>query len=86
MSDDPQTPDDLLEDERPDKMDMSVGSHGLAEDNDTPAAPPTDIGNQNLPADNPESDTDQDITEIYNEGINPEEQTEKPQYDETDVD
>lgn len=70
MNDDQQSPDDSLEDTRPDTPPTTVGQTRLPEDNDRPAAPADDPGFPPLPMDDPRTDNQSNIdsTEEYQEG------------------
>jgi hypothetical protein len=60
-----QSADDMLEEERPDALNHSVGGQRLAEDNDSPAAPADDNGDEKLSADHPSHDSNVDESERY---------------------
>lgn len=59
------TPDDALEAERANPLNYTVGDQPLPEDNDSPAAPASDTGEPQLPAEHPTHDTDIDDDEHY---------------------
>jgi hypothetical protein len=67
MDDDQQNPsaDDMFEAERQDQLNHSVGDQPLAEDNDSPAAPADDNGDEKLSADHPSHDSNVDESERY---------------------
>ena len=62
------TPDDMLEQERPDKLEHEIGVEGLPEDYEAPAAP-ADSTSPDIHADHPSQDTDVDENERYQEGV-----------------
>jgi hypothetical protein len=69
----PQTPDELLEQTRQDPLNASVGDDPMTEDNDSPAAPATDVPPEDLGDDSaddmhPSQDTDVDPSETYDQG------------------
>lgn len=67
MSD--QSLDDILENERADKLQHTLFQEKLPEDNDRPAAPASDVSEkENIPYDHPSLDTDQDSFERYQDG------------------
>jgi hypothetical protein len=57
--------DDMLEEERPDALNHSVGEQHLAEDNDSPAASADDNTDETLSPDHPSQDTGVDESEKY---------------------
>ena len=58
--------DDALEDTR-DSASENVGDNPLAQDGSTPAGPPTDMPDDDLPIDHPSIDSNVDSTEAYHE-------------------
>lgn len=65
------TLDNILEDERQNKIDASFDQEKLPEDNDNPAAPADDITNPHeikFDQNHPSQDTGIDQTEKYDEG------------------
>ena len=57
--------DDMLEAERPDRLNHVVGDQPLPEDNESPATPLVNGEDKNLPSDHPSLDTDVDDDERY---------------------
>jgi hypothetical protein len=60
-----QSADNMLEEERPDALNHSVGGQSLAEDNDSPAATADDNTDEKLSSNHPSQDTGVDESEKY---------------------
>lgn len=60
--------DDALEESRLQPLTGSAGNSSLAEDNDRPAADPSDITTDKLPPDHPRYDGEFDSSEAYDSG------------------
>lgn len=64
---DNQSVDDALEESR-DSTTENVGNNPLPQEGNTPAGPPTDMPDDDLPIDHPSIDSNFDSTEAYQEG------------------
>lgn len=70
MTDEPITPDDALEETNDQDYDTDVGyKEILAEDNDRPFQPAENPNAPNIPIDHPNTDSDVDLHEQYDEGV-----------------